>query len=365
MKISKIAAVIAVVALASSCHSPSRSAPAGQHCPRGWQAGVLWSTENGDSSELAYVAGDRPADRRTVPYLGFLPVPGSLEDRSGDDLIMVSNGDQLRDRTHLVTFSAADCTMTGRQVPEQLVLGVAADDGVTFTTDAFADAGAVLRRRAADGKVTAESHLKGLVLGKLLAHGNRLYAFGAGYADPNPPTQLLVLDATTLREEARVVLRGSQGTITQAVVKGEKLYYPETISKAREGTRLGIVDLASLEQSSVDLGAPAPFLVADAGGYIWVGHTYPGPAFRELTEYRWISRYDPATGKVKRFDLGIGISSIAITDSSLYVLGTQGSKDSASFRIAALPDLKLRAELDIAKPDRPGHFYPSTIVTPG
>lgn len=366
MRIRKSVATIAALMLVPSCGTPSSSVPAGQLCPRSWQAGVLWSTEAGSSSELVFVADDRPVARRAVPYVGFGAVPGSVEDRSGTEVVMASNGNQSRDKTHLVSFSTDDCAVTSRQVPEQVVLGVAAGHGVTYATNAPVDTGAQLRRRDPHGNVTAEARFRNLVLGKLLLHGDTLYAFGANYADPKRPAQLLVLDATTLAEKHRVALRATQGAIDQAVVKNGKLYYPQTIVDDKEGTRLGIIDPATFEQSTVELNAPAPFLIVDAGDHLWIGHTYINPSFRELTDYRWVTRYNPASGKVDRFDVGVGVgvTSLAVKDQTLYVLGTAGDEDHVKLRIIDLPDMKLRTEVDITKPDRPGHFYPSTLIMP-
>ena len=364
MRILKSVAAIGVLALVPSCGASSSSAPAGQPCPQGWQAGVLWSTQSGAESELAFVADGRPAARRALPYAGFGPGPGSLDDRSGAEMVMVSNGDASRDKTHLVTFSTGDCTVTSRQVPEQLVLGVAAEHGVTYTTDAFVDKGASLRRRDASGRLTAETRFPELVLSKLLVHGDTLYAFGVNYDDPKRQTQLLVLDAVKLTEKKRIGLRGSQGTVARAVVKNDKLYFPHTLAGEREGSRLGIIDLKNHRQSTVDLGAPAPFLIVDAGDYLWIGHTYINPGFREYADYRWLSRYDPASGQVKRFDVGIGIRNLAVKDRTLYILGTTGAEDRATLRLIDLPGMALRTEVDIAKPERPGLYYPSTIIVP-
>jgi hypothetical protein len=364
MTIWKLVAATAALTLVPSCGDPSSSAPAGQSCPEGWQAGVLWSTENGAESEVTFVADGAPIARRTMPYAGFVPVPGSLEDRSGTDVVMVSNGDGSRDKTHLVTFSLVDCATASRRLPEQLVLGVAADRGASYTTHAFVDKGANVRRRDAAGRLTAEKQFPNLVLGKLLVHGGALYAIGANPHDPKRPTQLLVLDATTLAEKRRIVLRGSQGAVDGAAIKNGKLYYPQTLSEEREGHRLGIVDLQSFQHSSVELNTPAPSLVVDAGEFVWIGHTYLNSSFRSLADYRWVSRYHPASGKVERFDVGIGVSGLAVKDRTLYVLGTTGDENRAKLRIIDLPGMKLRTEVDIAKPDRPGHFYPSTIIVP-
>lgn len=364
MRTLKTVAAIGVLALVPSCGASSGAAPAGQPCPQDWQAGVLWSTQDGAESELTFVADGRPAARRALPYAGFAPVPGSLEDRSGSEVVLVSNGDQSRDRTHLVSFSTGDCAVTSRQVPEQLVLGVAAEHGVTYTTDAFVDKGAGLRRRDASGRLTAEKRFPDLVLGKLLVHGDTLYAFGVNYDDPGRRAQLLVLDAVSLTEKGRIGLKDAQGTVAQAIVKNGKLYFPHTLAGEREGSRLGILDLRTHRQSTVDLGAPAPYLIVDAGEYLWIGHTYINPGFRQLADYRWLSRYDPSSGQVRRFDVGIGISSLAVKDRTLYLLGTTGVEDRATLRLIDLPGMAVRTEVDLPKPDRPGLFYPSTIIVP-
>ena len=60
-----------------------------------------------------------------------------------------------------------------------------------------------------------------------------------------------------------------------------------------------MIDLDTLKQTSVDLGSPAPSQIIDGGDQLYILHRFTNPGFRPDSEYRWVSRYHPASGTVE------------------------------------------------------------------
>ena len=100
-----------------------------------------------------------------------------------------------------------------------------------------------------------------------------------------------------------------------------RLYYPVTLDGTTEATSLGVVDIATGEQSSIELGSPAPMLVRRLGRYLFVGHKFLSPQ----PSYRHVSRIDVATGKVTGFDASGGIVQIEPSQGSLLVVATDAA----------------------------------------
>ncbi|WP_152361053.1 hypothetical protein [Microlunatus speluncae] len=329
-------------------------------CPSGWQIAIMWSTQNGPHSELIFIEADSVLQRRTVPYVGFNPVPGNVEDRSGSDLIMVANGNLDRDQTNVVSMSTLSCDLSARRVPEPVVLGIASHAGDVYTTNSI-NGEAQLRRRDSGGNVKAEVAFPAIVLSELIVHDDILFAFAAD--DATDQSVLLVLDPATLAERNRIKLEGSAGTAEQAIVKGSVLYYPQTLTVDNEGTKLGMIDLRTFQQSTIELDSPAPFLIIDAGDHLYIGHTFINPGYRPMSDYRWVSRYNLATGKVERFDVGGRLGSMAIRDQVLYVLNSGEDDEPAKLRSFDLPSMTPRSTIDVPRPNALlGHYYASGLI---
>lgn len=348
---------IAAVLLAAGC-GVVPGLPAGGPCPEGWRSAVLWSTQNGWSSQLAFVTEDGGIERQNLPYTGFWPA--APIERADGQVIMAADGNAGLERGRLVTISTADCTVAGPRIDETGVWSIESNRGDVYATNALNGEG-VIRRRTPDGTVAAEVILADVLPTKLMVHGDRLYVLATGLEDDQ--TMMLTLDAKTLAEQARVEFP-EEGSPLDAVIRDGRLYYPETIAGGAEGTRLRVVDLKTGRRSAVELGSPAPYLMAETDDHLYIGHTFMNPGFRPMAEYRRITRYDPTSGKVERFDVGAGIESIAIKDQRLYVLSPAEDQATATLRTFDLPAVTLRSEVVIPKPTGMGHYYTSAIVLP-
>jgi hypothetical protein len=335
-------------------------------CPDGWQAAVLWSTQNGSASTLSYVLADGSVEERNLPYLGFETAGAGTIERRGTDTVMVSNGDMNRDRTHIVTLSET-CQVTAVEVDEAVVLGVATSTDAVFTTGWLNGAGWI-HRHDPDG-TTTELSLAGTTISKPVADGGKVYAFATSDTDGSP--LLLVLDATSLVELDRVPLRDDTGEVINALVKDGMLYYPFTgpADDSREGDSLGIIDLDTLQQTALRIEAPSPYLLAATDDAIYVGHSFMNSSYRPMNEYVWVTRYDPATKGTQTFDVGtaagIGINDIATNDTGLFVLGTTGdTADGATLLVHDPETMAVIARTVVPVPGGPGHHYVAGLVVP-
>ncbi|GAB3751684.1 hypothetical protein [Microlunatus parietis] len=335
--------------------------PAGGPCPAGWQSAVLWSTEGGWYSQLAYVTGDGRIERQNLPYIGFSTASTAAVEQSGQDAIMAADGSPYFGPRHLITIDTGVCSVTGHGVEESSVWSIETRGQEVYTTNTLNWEG-VIRRRDADRAVLAEIALAGVIPTKLLVHGDRLYALGASLEDDR--TMMITLDADSLVELDRVVFPEHGSPYAGAIID-DRLYYPETTVNGSEGTHLRVIDLRTGRRSRVDLGSPAPYLMVESGEDLYIGHTFMNPGYRDRSEYRWVSRYDTRTGKVERFDVGGGLDMIAIKDQTLYVLSSPEDQETTTLRAFDLPGVTLRSEVVVPKPTGPGHYYTSAIILAG
>ncbi|MDO4645937.1 MAG: hypothetical protein Q4B02_09195 [Propionibacteriaceae bacterium] len=85
-------------------------------------------------------------------------------------------------------------------------------------------------------------------------------------------------------------------------------------------TTLEVVDQASGHVDQIQLEHDMPYQVEQHNGQIYVAHTFINPGPRDFSEYRYISRITPETGKVETFDVGPLLREIAFSDGLLHVL---------------------------------------------
>ncbi|WP_028709682.1 hypothetical protein, partial [Propionicicella superfundia] len=102
--------------------------------------------------------------------------------------------------------------------------------------------------------------------------------------------------------------------------------------------------------------------------HIYIGHTFMNPSYRPMTDYVWITRYTPATGRTETFDIGteagIGVNAITTTDDTLYILGTGTDEEQVTLLTYNLPDMTERSRTTIHRPTGYGHRYPAGLIVP-
>ena len=345
-----------------SCGSAPGATSTGP-CPEGWRAAVIFSTEDGAGSELAFVDGDRVIGRRTIPYRGLEASPTGIMPRLGDDVWLVANGNADRDRTDILRFSTKTCDVVATRVTEQVVraLSPASDSFITTNT---LNGAAELRRRGPDGELLAENRIEQITLTVLVRYGQKVYALGSTMRGDNDQGILLELDAASLRLLRRTTLLDTLESGISAAIRDGKLFYGRAIVAGDvEGRALGVVSLDDLHESTVALPHPAPFLLAETDDALYVGHTFMNPGFRPMTEYRHVSRYDLSTGAVTTTDVGGPLLSLQPTGQGLLVLsGDVG--DAITLTTHGRPGLEPRSAVDVEVPTASGHHYAAGIVTP-
>ena len=353
-----VALVVALALGLSGCVPPSASGLE-KPCPEGWTSAVLWSSETAGRSEVAFATSADVVERRTWPFQGLKAAPVASA-RAGSEAWLVANGDTQRDRTDVLRFSTASCELRSWRVAEQLVLAVAPWSDSFVTTDAFTDA-AHLRRRSLGGDIVAETEVPHAMLTTLLVSDDRLFALGALEVDSREQGLLLELDPATLAVRRRVELLEAANTGGGALVKDGEVFYPRAVLTGdREGSALGAVSLSGGAQREVELTSPGPYLIADGGDVIYVGHTFLNSAFREMAEYRFVSRYDLGTGAVETFDVGGPLLSIAVSGESLVVL--TGNTDVVTVKTFDAASMKLVTSLEVPRPSGSDYFYPAGLI---
>lgn len=324
MRTVRLGAGVAAVALTAACTSLPAPTPSGG-CPGGWDVGVVWSSQTAPASEIEFLSGETHVGRRTLAYQGLEAAPAGAPVVSGADVWLVANGNADRDKSTVLRYSTLTCAATPFAVPEQLVLAVAAGTDF-FVTSNTANGAAEVRRRTASGTLTAETKVPGAMLTRLVVGSGVVYALGSDMESGG--SILIEFDPATLAALRRVELAGTSDAVFAAVLRGDALYFPRTVSReGAEGTELGKVGVGSLAQSAVALGRPAPLLMVEGGDALFIGHPFINPGFRPMSDYRSVSRYQPATGAVDAVDTGVGIQAMAWADGVLYVLGTGASGD--------------------------------------
>ena len=361
-----ILALVATTTLLAGCGTPPSPGSAG--CPAGgWEAAVLWSSETEPASEVAFVRGDRVVGRQPLPYQGLEASPAEGVFRVGHDAWLKSNGNTTRDRTHILRYATDTCSTQAFPVREQVVRAVSFDRDA-FTTTNTVNGNAEVRRRSLDGKVMAEVRFPDITLTALQPRGDRLYALGSTMGRTPDQSLLLELDPATLAEKRRLLLAGVTTSDTM-VITGNTLYHPHTVvlnaqdQAEAEGTTLGAITLTDFRQSAVDLKAAAPNLVVDAGDSLYIGHNFMNPGFRDTDEYRFVSRYTPATGRVDTFDVGRGLLTMALSGDRLLVV-TQTSRDAPRLTTYQLPAMTPLSSVDVPRPGGTGYFYVAGLLTP-
>ena len=354
---------VAAVALLSGCGLSAASQPSAGCPAEGWDAALVWSSTSDPAGEITFLKGDQIVGRQSVPYQGLDPAPADGAFRVGNDVWLKANGDVGRDKTHLLRYDTQACSARAHRVDEQVVRAVAADADGFVTTNTINGAAHVIRRDL-EGRTVVTAEFAELTLTALLPVEGRLLALGATMGTDTDVAVLLELDPTSLAERRRVALDGVVGA-DDLVVQGDTLFYPKTVVRSGsgsevEGSAMGVVSLTDLAQSEVDLGAPAPDVVAAEGGALYTAHTFMNPGFRDTNDYRTVSRLDQQTGDVQRVDVGAGLLSITTRGDSLIAVTQEDGKEPI-VTTYQLPGLTKVSSVTIPHP-KGDHFYVASLL---
>ena len=250
-----------------------------------------------------------------MPYQGLEPSPGTILSQDGPDVWMASNGDVVRDKTHLVRFSTTTCAVGAMRVPEQLLRTVLATDGGVIATNSPVT-GAVIRWRTTQGTLVADATLPGLDITTWAQHGTRLLGVGEDIA----AEKAVVIEFATpsLTEVRRTFLPGTLSPGTGTAIVGNDLYYTTNLAApGAEGASLGRLDLDTFTAETFAPTGPAPLLIAQAPESLYVGNTFINPGFRPMEEYRTITRVMLDTRDTTTIDVGGRIRDIAVAGDQL------------------------------------------------
>ena len=160
-----------------------------------------------------------------------------------------------------------------------------------------------------------------------------------------PPIEGNVGDATVLDGKVYFALPAFENQDVEPPIK-------ETL------TTLGVIDQATGEVGRIQLEQDMPYQVEQHNGQLYVAHTFLNPAYRDFTEYRYISRITPATGQVETFDVGPLLHQIAFSDGLLYVLHYDGGEPSLD--VYEPESMRKLATHALPRPTG-GHYYIGAI----
>jgi hypothetical protein len=366
MIIKSVLTVVSAIALLSGCGlSAASQPPAG--CPAGgWDAALVWSSGTDPAGDIAFVRGGEVVGRQSLPFQGLDPAPSDGIFRTVGAAWLKSNGDTGRDRTTVLRYDTRACAAEGHRVDEQVIRAVIPHAEGFVTTNTVNGEARVIRRDGA-GKVVATSAFPDLTVTALRENGDAVLALGSTMGTESDTAVLLELDGTTLKERRRVTLDGVVGS-DDLVVRGDRLYYPKTVVRRTpggaevEGSALGVVTLSDLGQSEVDLGTPAPAVLAADELVIYVAHTFMNPSFRDPNEYHTVTRLDTATGAVQSFDAGPGLLSIAVRGDRLFAVN-QVDRGTPTVTTYRLPDFTRIASATVPPPQGQ-YFYVAGLLAP-
>lgn len=369
MHAQRVAAALlpALFALLAGCGTPSTpvSAPdaTSTGCPATWEAAVLWSSESEPESSLTFVNGTEVVGRQTLPFQGLEAAPTDGLFRHGDDVWMKSNGNANRDRTNILRFSTRTCGVRAYPVSEPMVRALAATDEAFFTTNTL-NGVAEVRRRDLEGKILAEKGFPNLTLTALVPHESALLALGATMGTDADEGVLLELDAATLAEKRRLPLAGIPEAPFYATVRDGVLHYPRTVvggadGSGREGTDVGALKLADGTEQRIATGAPAPFLLEESGSDLVVGHTFMNPGFRDMAEYRTITRL-ASDGQRSALETDPGLLDMRVAGGKVLALTQAGA--STKLTTYALPDLRRQDAVGVPSPSGDRHYLAGLIT---
>ncbi|MFT4295510.1 MAG: hypothetical protein QM582_08865 [Micropruina sp.] len=360
-------AALLATSLLAGCVAPSASTAAG--CPAGWRAAALWSTQAGAESRLDFVDADDRVTSRPVPYLGFEAAPGSPSARRGDQVVLVSNGDLDRDRTHLITFDTRGCEISAVPLNEHAVMGLSAGPSDSYTSS-WLNGAAQVRRYPISGGVPVEVSFPDLGPFKLIRHGDQLFGFTTSDGKDDRPL-LIAMDPQSLAERGRWTLPDDVGWVGAALVFADRLYFSYTgkgDGSSGEGTKLGVFDIAGSTLTSVAMKKPAPYLLTASEDAVYIGHTFINPGYRPVSEYVWVSRYRPSTGAIESFDVaseaGISITAIRVVADRLLVLGDTPDQSQGKLLTYALPSMRKLSTVVLTAPAGTGANYLAGLITP-
>lgn len=371
--------MLAMCALLTGCSTPgagSGSATSGSPTSAGAASGgaacgrlpvVAWSSEEVSPSRLSAVGSGAPATPTTVDVKGIV-VGGVAGNTVAGHSYFLSQGDAQHGTTHLIDLSLADCR--ARTVPLAGVVGPLAmtTDGSRFYTSNTLNFASPIRRFDASGALRAEGTVDRVGVTALVLGDGVLYAFADEFHDRGDDTYLLLaLDPDTLAVRARHTLPRAEAAVTSAVFHGGRLIYPLNHNEATQapGHELISLDPATMEVTTIDLGAPLPYLVRLTGDTLVVAHTYLNPAFGPLSSMRHVSTVDLTSGTVSGHDLDTGIIDLAVDATHAYVLGQR--EDNAEDYVVETVDLASMtraASVTVKRPGEGGSYYAAGVLAP-
>ena len=152
--------------------------------------------------------------------------------------------------------------------------------------------------------------------------------------------------------------------MTSAVFRDGRLIYPLNHDEATQarGHELVSLDPTTMSATTIDLGAPLPFLLRLTGDTLVVGHTFMNPAFGPLSSMTHVSTVDLGTGKVTGHDLDTGIADLTVDASHVYVLGQRADSTAHLVQTYDLATLTRTASVAVNPPAE--GYYAAGILAP-
>ena len=358
-------ALLAAPAFLAGCGT---RAPELDGCPEGgWDAAVVWSSEEENRSHVSFIADGAVVGDATIPVHGLEAVPnnGSVED--GDASWLLANGDRASDRTAVVRVDRAVCTARMIEGEEARIRSIAVV-GKTIVTNDSLNLDANLSLKDLDGEVLAKRTYAGRDYTVARAEGDSIHVAGSQWSGDGDVTVLSQLDAGDL-SEIRTEEFPEVGAFGDMEILDGRLVLSQNLRRSREadteGTALTVIDLATRARREIELHSVAPNGLEPVGGALYVAHNFMNPGYRDLSEYRAVSRVDVTTGESQTFEVGPGLLDIAANGTDVLVVLNQVASDEGSVTLTsyALPDMTAGETVTVLPPEG-GYYYPAGILTP-
>lgn len=252
-----------------------------------------------------------------------------------------TNGNTVHDKSSIGRLNRSDCSVQISQLEEAGVLDfadVAGNPVVSYVSGGFDNSWMDIY--SPEGIRQGSYRTGNAAPSQLAVSGSDLLAFTTTMTkDATPPQGPVELQTISgppdnLTLSNRVNLSKAfdwppiDGSIGDATVLDGKVYFAMPFWENQhiepmldeKLTTLEVVDQASGHVDQIQLEHDMPYQVEQHNGQIYVAHTFINPGPRDFSEYRYISRITPETGKVETFDVGPLLREIAFSDGLLHVL---------------------------------------------
>ena len=337
---------------------------------------VLWSSQTASPSwvELwtpegrkARIRAEVQGIHKTAEFNGDIPSPW-----------FAANGNTGHDKSSIGRLDRTDCSVHISTLDETGVFAAADVSGHPVVSYRAGLENNWVDIYSPEGKREGRYSTGNAALSALTVSGDKLLAFTTTRtleaAPPQGPVEIHTITGPpdSMALTGRVNLSEPlgwppiEGIVGDATTLNGKVYFAlpalsnqDVEPRLREfRSALGVVDQTTGEVGEIPLEQDIPYQVEQHNNQLYVAHTFLNPAYRDFSEYRYISRVTPSTGQVETFDVGPYLYRIAFSDGLLYVLHYDRETPTLD---AYQPDTMKKLTTHTLEMPSGGHYYIGAI----